>query len=662
MKRSYFNTQARFLVTSDVLTIVGTLVDQHQFTLELGQRDAWMYQVRHLQEIALSIPDAHIFMEFMIPRMGRRADVVLLYKGIVFVIEYKVGERSFPTRHIEQTLGYALDLKNFHETSHTRTIVPILVATRAPVVQANPNFSEDGLSTPLFTNGAGLLEVILTVSERFASTPIDPDTWASGRYRPTPTIIEAAQALYGGHNVEDISRSEAGAENLTETAEYISRVIEHSKAQQRKSICLVTGVPGSGKTLAGLSIANSRMNAHEDEHAVFLSGNGPLVSVLKESLIRDALEQARKQGTRHPSRPDEEQRVRFIQNVHVFRDDNLSRVAPPVEKVVVFDEAQRAWNLEQTRNFMRRKRKLIDFSESEPEFLLSVMDRHQDWCTVICLVGGGQEINTGEAGIREWIAALSSRFVAWDVYVSDQILGSRYLAESEDQALLGNLNATKTSSLHLGVSIRSFRAEHLSNFVEAIIDGDPQRAGEISIALKHYPIFVTRDLARARSWLRSRRRGPERSGLLASANAQRLKPEGIFVNAEIEPHRWFLASSEDIRSSNALEDVATEFDVQGLELDWTCVCWDANFRRGPDNWETFKFRGTKWQNISNPTEQAYVANAYRVLLTRARQGMVVFVPQGSQSDHTRVPSFYDGTFEYLRSAGMKELPDDSECG
>ena len=172
--------------------------------------------------------------------------------------------------------------------------------------------------------------------------------------------------------------------------------------------------------------------------------------------------------------------------------------------------------------------------------------------------------------------------------------------------------------------------------------------------LDNFPLLVTRDLDQARMWLRAKRRGSERSGLLASSNAVRLKPHGIFIKAKIEPAKWFLAPTEDVRSSDALEDAATEFDVQGLELDWTCLCWDANFRRDGDAWQTLQFKGTKWQAVNDVARQAYVANSYRVLLTRSRQGLIVFVPHGSDEDATRSSAMYDGIYAYLLECGFDE--------
>jgi hypothetical protein len=477
-----------------------------------------------------------------------------------------------------------------------------------------------------------------------AGQKIDAQEWERGRYRPTPTIIEAAQALYRGHSVDEISRSEAGAENLTLTAEYIFRVIESAKSQGHKAICFVTGVPGSGKTLAGLNLATARQRAHGDEHAVFLSGNGPLVAVLREALAADAVEQARERGEPTSKTLEERRTSAFVQNIHHFRDEALATTYAPVERVAIFDEAQRAWDAVQTCKFMQQKRGQHDFGMSEPEFLLSVMDRHPDWCTIVCLVGGGQEINTGEAGIGEWLNALKDRFAHWRLHVSEKL---------DVPAGIPNLKRTKL--LHLATSLRSFRAERVSDFVGGIIDGTASAARALIPDLASYPIFVTRDLDSARAWLRSMRRGNERAGLLASSNALRLKPHGVFIKSGIEPQKWFLSPPEDVRSSDALEDAASEFEVQGLELDWACVCWDANLIRSTDCWRVRQFRGSSWQDVADSDRRRYVANAYRVLLTRARQGMVIFVPPGDPKDPTRVPEVYDDVYAYLTACGIASL-------
>lgn len=645
MNRAYLSLRTHDVATFSDNELFGRLASHLPFALEPEQRAAWDFQIQHLRELARELPDAHAFMEFLIPRMGRRADLILLVNGIVFVIEYKLGARQFDRSSLDQVYGYGLDLKHFHETSHGLPIVPILVATHAPRNnELHVQWDDDGLARPLSVNASGLLPAIHHLCLIRNSSPINASSWEAGRYRPTPTIVEAAQALYRGHTVEEISRSEAGAENLTKTAEYVANTIEAAKQNNRKIICFITGVPGSGKTLAGLNLATSRQRIHSDEHAVFLSGNGPLVDVLREALALDAVARAREIGTRSSKVQEDRSAAAFIQNIHHFRDDALVSKDAPVEKVVVFDEAQRAWNAEQTSKFMQQKKGQLGFSMSEPEFLLSVMDRHQDWCAIICLVGNGQEINTGEAGIEEWLRALERSFPHWQAHIPNTLVHSCRLTES-----------VTAPALHLATSIRSFRAERLSDFVGHVIAGDATAAREVRDALADFPLYITRDLDLARRWLRSKCRGNERTGLLASSNATRLKPYGVFVKSKIEPAKWFLAPNDDVRSSYALEDAATEFDIQGLELDWTCLCWDANYRRMGDQWHALQFKGTRWQAVNDETRKAYVANAYRVLLTRSRQGMVVFVPEGSNEDATRPPAVYQAIYNFLKNCGFDDL-------
>ena len=274
---------------------------------------------------------------------------------------------------------------------------------------------------------------------------------------------------------------------------------------------------------------------------------------------------------------------------------------------------------------------------------------------MICLIGGGQEINTGEAGLEEWLSAIKHHYSDWHVHVSDRLTRVDYLGGSETQTSLEQLCAAQNSALHLAVSVRSFRAEALSDFIGAIIDGDVARARTLLHRLENYPLVLTRDLESARTWLRGHARGTERVGLVASSNAQRLKPVGIHVKAKIDPPIWFLGDKTDVRSSYALEDAATEFDIQGLELDWVGVCWDANFRRADGEWANRYFRGSRWERITDPVRAAYLANAYRVLLTRARQGMVIYIPEGSDIDETRDPAFYDETYAFLISCGIASM-------
>jgi hypothetical protein len=660
MKRAWFDAPAEVFAKASPELILGHLTKATQFPAEPAQIAAWQFTIDHLQTIANGLSDAHIFLEFAIPRMGRRADAIIVSGPLIFVLEYKVGEAGFPRHAIEQTHGYALDLKNFHVTSHDKAIIPILVATRAPPQQLGLGFwAEDRVHDPLCLSPDDVLLSIRRFLASASAPGIDAPAWAEGAYRPTPSIIEAAEALYAGHDVKAISRSEAGAENLSRTASAIAAVVSRMRAHGGKAICFVTGVPGAGKTLAGLNLACQRHPDHPDEHAVFLSGNGPLVAVLQEALRRDGkrtralpdLPEARMLQAREPDA--------FIQNVHHFRDEYLAPNRVPTEHVVIFDEAQRAWDRGMTSDFMRRKKGQHDFDQSEPAFLLSVMDRRPDWCVVVALIGEGQEINRGEAGVAEWAHALQAELRHWHVFLPPHLLADDGPLDGAQRWHLGQRSAVVDAGLHLAVSVRSFRADRVSAFVAALLSNDASAAAALRPDPAQFPIWQTRDLTSARRWLRGQRRAGERAGLLASSNALRLKPEGLHVKAPVDVCHWFLNGNDDVRSSNALEDAATEFDVQGLELDWTGVAWDLNYRRTRVGWQARQFRGTKWQQIgATPTglgRADYVKNAHRVLLTRARQGMVIFVPRGDAADATRPPAEYDAIADWLAACGIPEL-------
>jgi hypothetical protein len=511
----------------------------------------------------------------------------------------------------------------------------------------------DNVYPPVRCNAFLLGQVIGKAIGQSNGLKINPVEWIEAPYLPTPTIIEAAQSLYSQHSVEAISRHDAGAKNLRITSQKIDVLVDLAKKGRRKVIIFVTGVPGAGKTLVGLNVATKKRDSNQPTHAVFLSGNGPLVAVLREALTRDEVQRLR--GRADKTRKGEvAQKVKaFIQNVHHFRDDGLRGNAPPADHVVIFDEAQRAWNREMTSSFMRAKKGWANFDQSEPEFLISYLNRHDDWAAVICLVGGGQEINRGEAGISAWFEAIKSKFPSWDVFVSPDITESEYAAGYALESLEGCVNVFKDDALHLAVSMRSFRAENVSSFVKAVLDCDKDKASKFLVnTLSNYPIALTRDLNVAKKWIRERARGSERFGLVASSGAMRLKPHSIDVRVNINPVHWFLNDADDTRSSYYMEDAATEFQVQGLELDWVCMTWDADLRYDKNGWLCHSFVGAKWTSVKKEDRRQYLRNAYRVLLTRARQGMVIFVPTGDAGDKTRLSSYYDATFAYLEDIGI----------
>lgn len=657
MKRSYYaNPIKQFLQDSDS-SILGELVIHHEFALEDLQRNAWISQIQILKQLFTGhTENAFILFEYAIPRMGKRVDVILLIKGSVFVLEFKVGEKKYSNYAIDQALDYSLDLKNFHEQSHQRHIIPIAVSTEAPPLHNTLTPYDDLVYSPLRANKNNLKSVLYEVFAHIPEETINFTSWQESVYKPTPTIIEAAQALYKGHDVAEISRSDSGTINLSKTSAAISEIIDHSKKYNQKSICFITGVPGAGKTLAGLNIANERHNTDSGEHAVFLSGNGPLVVVLQEALARNEVKDSKNIGSRITKNKALSKTKAFIQNIHHFRDDSLQTEQPPIERVVIFDEAQRAWTLEQTSSFMSRKKGIQGFQMSEPDFLISVMDRHHDYAIIICLIGGGQEINTGEAGLPEWFLAIGKKYPHWHVYVSGMLTDAEYTGDNNIYAEVNPSKLHIQKDLHLSVSVRSYRSEKVSEFVKNIIDNDKANAKVLWAEIeKDYPIYLTRNIDTARNWLRKKARGSERIGLLASSGASRLRPHGINVKASIDPRNWFLNDKEDIRSSYYLEEAATEFDIQGLELDWTCVAWEADFRFNNTQWEYKKFRGSAWQNVNDKTRRQYLKNTYRVLLTRARQGMIIFVPEGNNEDKTRKTDFYDLTYDYLREVGLPTI-------
>ena len=662
------------------------------------QKYAWSEEIEIMQHVLFPWREenAEIIFEYSIPRLGKRIDVVVLLRGIVFILEFKAGQHDYLQSDMEQVMDYALDLKNFHLDSHNRTIVPILIATEAMLSSQKLQFSvyDDKIYNPLLTNQDNLgrlIEAVIEKEEALPSSSTEWNNWAISRYSPTPTIIEAASSLYNNNTVKEITRHEAAGAALENTTQYVLKIIERSKERGEKSICFVTGVPGAGKTLVGLNVAiQQSIQAEKDPDgernlAVYLSGNGPLVKVLTAALAKDKQEQERKKGNKYNITEAKREVSQFIQIIHRYRGNMLAKIKLPIENnileidesksiahktaghgevehVAIFDEAQRSWDLEHIAGWLSRggsrggMKKIANFPMSEAEFLIWSLDLRKDWAVIVCLVGGGQEINKGEAGIGEWIKAVNNSFPDWKVYISKHLKEKEYAEGNVSEMISSNPNAMQVEELHLSVSMRSFRAENLSNFVHYLLERDINKAKETFESIKNkYPIYITRNLGKAKEWLKEHARGSERYGIVVSSQAYRLKPLAIDVRLQPDVEHWFLADKTDIRSSLFLEDVATEFDIQGLELDWTCLVWDGDFRYSDLGWDYNTFKGSKWQKIRKIDAQKYQMNAYRVLLTRARQGMVICVPEGNIEDETRLPEFYDGTYVYLKTIGLKEL-------
>ena len=678
----YKNTIDAFLRQNED-EIFGVLSRNDEYDTMATQKFAWLQEIEILKSVLSPYANeqAWVLFEYTIPRLGKRIDVVVLLRERVFVIEFKAGEEDFLHHDVDQVMDYALDLKNFHKGSADRLIVPILVATESNQYSKISQLSHynDGIYEPLMTNAAHLGDVIqMILSDKIASIihEIALEDWARSRYAPTPTIIEAARSLYTNHSVKDITRHEAEGEQLDRTTKYVQQIICETKKRRGKSICFVTGVPGAGKTLVGLNVAVQQES--DEDLAVYLSGNGPLVEVLTEALTRDKQAQEKAKGNKISKKQAESEVKRFIQIIHRYRDNMLHKTKvvadkleidptielkdkragyAEVENIAIFDEAQRSWDKEHLANWLKRKKGIDDFPMSEGEFLIWSLDQRKDWAVIICLVGGGQEINTGEAGIGEWVRAMNETFPDWQVYISSQLTAKEYAEGKVEELLRDNPNVIYSDDLHLAVSMRSFRAESLSNMVHGLLDGDVKSVQVHYAKIRdRYPIVLTRDVEKAKQWLRSKARGSERYGLVVSSKAYRLKPLAIDVRCKPDTVHWFLDDIDDVRSSLFLEDAASEFDIQGLELDWTCLIWDGDLRYVDGHWDYYEFNGgTRWNRINKEERKLYQLNAYRVLLTRARQGMVICVPQGDPSDPTRLPEFYDSTYEYLLQMGFKEI-------
>jgi len=707
--RCLYDNDIRSFVISDKNAVFGLLCDNYKGVLLTTAMEAWVAEIEIMKDVLSpwSDFDGRIIFEYDIPRLGKRIDVVLLLEGIIFCIEFKVGESKILENDIDQVLDYALDLKNFHKFSRDHLIVPILVATKydncSSLIQAS--IYDDRVVNPLVTGAQDLAGLIDEVVSHFPGEQEINKDWIISPYAPTPTIIEAARTLYESHSVEDITRHEADDVTTDTTISYILEVIKKSKENKEKSICFVTGVPGAGKTLVGLDVAVKQTyqgsdTPVKDEGAVYLSGNGPLVAVLTEALARDNYEKAKAKGEPKKKTDAKREVGKFIQIIHRYRDNMLAKIKNPVENgileidpvkavkveeagygevehVAIIDEAQRMWTHKRLASYLKRggtygnKLKVPNFPMSEPSFLIWSLDQREDWATIVCLVGGGQEIHTGEAGISEWIKSLNETFTHWKVYISPKLTEPEYAEGKVNELLEDNKNVTYSENLHLAVNLRSYRAEKLSDFVHALLAMDDKVSSIYSEIKDRYPIVLTRDMEKAKTWLHDKVRGSERTGVLITKESARYKPLGIHVlpAGDDDAVHWFLEDKIDTRSSNYLEDAATEIQVQGLELDYTCLLWDADMRYDNGNWRFYKFNGkTEWREIiadseSKQEQLKYMLNAYRVLLTRARAGMVICVPEGNDNktaggfpeDSTRLPEFYDGTYNYLKSLGLVEI-------
>jgi hypothetical protein len=667
MPAYYLRALPTFLSDS-ASSIIGELAERNaaaRFKLTPEAIDAWRDQLPPLQDgvgqLLNQIPrsrDWTILLEYPIPIVGKRIDAVILADGFIIVLETKTGKS--PTSAARQVDDYALSLACFHEPSHQRTIIPVVVSDAPTALNSSATHFDELVERCEITSTTNLGALLCRLAEKSSTAePLNATEWNNGRFRPIPPIIDAAVALYSNKNIFEIDHAAAAREDLECTTRAIISAVTGSKLRNQKTLCFVTGVPGAGKTLVGLNAVHQPEIRNEGS---FLSGNGPLVKIIREALIRDHVR--RDKVTRRQAELEAEA---FVYNVHRFADSYYREGAPrPAQKVVVFDEAQRAWDAEQN---ARAKRPKV----AESHMLLEVMDRHDDWAVIVALVGGGQEINKGEAGLSEWGRTLS-KFPNWNVLASPEVLKatapSRFRLFSPGASVPPLL--TPSENLHLETATRSIRAQRISDWVDALLHGSSAEARAIALQLESAP-KLTRGISETRHWLDSRRRGSSRAGLVASAGGARLRADGLETNFDFHQRfdweRWFLDTPDcylpdcdhkycsDVRSSSKLEVAATQFEIQGLELDWIGLCWGEDLIWSGTEWKTFNFSGKKWRENTNVLRHEYRLNGYRVLLTRARQGMVIYVPKPPLTDPSRMHINLDRTADFLIECGAQHVAD-----
>ncbi len=662
MPAYYSDTVGRFLakpLDALELTLHKAYESDRYKDLITTQITAWRSQIHDLKgalrsgHLEIFQPDNWgIAVEYVVPRKMGRIDTVLLIGNAIVVLEFK-GE-SVDSSAADQVEDYSLDLLHFHENSHGRTIYPVVVGNTGtePWIRRSQLFGE--LRPTAFVDTTQLGAWLATVAEKHGTeSQSSIEDWNRGSYRPVPTIVEAAIGMFAEMQVEDIAKAGCDPINLTATVETIREIVVEAAQSRKKTVCFVTGVPGAGKTLAGLRVVHHReLREETGSDSVFLTGNLPLVKVLQTALARDSLRR-RKNGLRVSSRDPKT----TINTVLGYKREHTRNKNAPHEKIVVFDEAQRAWDADRTAEYLTDSSAEF-LGYSEPALMLAILDR-QPWATLIALVGGGQEINRGEAGLSEWGRAITDRFSHWSIAAPPQALSGEYGAGAKlfDAGIEKNLDVGIHANLHLDTPTRQFRGKTIAGWTEALLRGDARECQRILAENSEYPIRLTRNLAAAKSWLDTTAHGTERYGFIASSEAKRLRAEGL----ELPPARadgvehWFLQRKGDVRSSFQLEVAANEFQIQGLELDWTCLCWGGDFLRADSDWNLRRFRGTSWQKIGQENARAYLVNSYRVLLTRARQGMLLFVPVGDDLDSTRPRAPFDETARFLTACGALPL-------
>lgn len=641
---------------------VGELSRRLSFrAITADQQWAWERLARAVHNWAIADPPLPapwlLLFEYMPPLVTRRSDLVVVGDGFALVIEAKTGESSSRVSARKQAVGYAEDLYWNHSAARNLRLVPAFLRWRGRTSKTPVAIPQRG-DRPTSDMCHELLppKIVSVLHDLSASYStgelINRDNWNHAAYAPHPDVVQAAVALVAGLEDQGISAALADDAELDRIAGQLVSEVHQAAEGSKHRLLLVTGVPGSGKTLVGLRLAHdrsvvTRLKEIDPTTALFLTGNKPLVDVLTEALTRDLIH--RREMTRA-----EAERIAGvgIKLVHAFAragladEDNM-----PIPHVAVFDEGQRMWEADR----LSAKHGLGRGGEiSEPEIILRQLEK-RTWAVVVVLIGDGQEIHTGEAGAHLWSEAVLSRNAA----------GARWSALGSPSAITRNDGALERSdALHLRHNRRAIGAASMSEWVDQVLAGD-QVAALAAVAKmgKQFPILVTRDLDATREWLRSREAWT-RYGLVASSRSSRLRAYGIEMDNEFQAGiawpKWFLDRPPSLLASTALEVAASEFKCQGLELDYVGVLWSWDMIRHEGKWKTRRLEGDRlaWREPggrSASEKRRFALNAYRVLLTRARKGLVIWVPTGAEGDPTRPPHEMDDVADYLVRCGGRVL-------
>lgn len=473
-KAYYCNSIPGFIADSSE-SIIGQLIKK-AFEVNVEQTQAWENQVAELQKrLENSKISGDIIFEYDIVRLGKRIDVILLIRHMVFSLEFKNGAKIFTAKDAQQAEDYAIDIKNFHKESQDLYVCPILIATKASPIgtQSNGCYPDK----QIYLQRENIDTVIPKVTEicrKYGDDrKLDFDKLFNSPYYPTPTIIQAAVEAYRSHSLTEIANSEAGQANINIREKKINEIIDYAKSNSKKCICFVTGVPGAGKTLVGLDVVSKTLDTENSASCVYLSGNSPLVDVLREALKRSVPGC----GAKKDKNKTQAAINTLIQSSYLFKRDNCRNTLPTVEHILIFDEAQRVWN--ESKMKQKHKDDIPELSVSEPHLMYKIMDLHKDWAVIICLVGLGQDIYDGEVGINEWFRCGINNFSQWEMYYSPDIF-NQVEDKNIDRASIENCTRChKVNELHLKTSIRSFRAEDQSLFIDTLLDNNPKKASEI---------------------------------------------------------------------------------------------------------------------------------------------------------------------------------------